>query len=276
MRKAWHISGLLLERYNLGEVTGEEKALVEAALAENPEDAERLAELRRSDAAIRGRDFASGRYFRRSGRGGRRRRSIRPFRPVLWSLGAAALVLFIALPFLGPRFFSSGFFGAPEDRIKGGAETTELRVYLKTDGETAALADQALLREGNTVQLAYTVDGRPGAGRYGVIFSIDGRSAVTLHYPPVLGADTRLVTGKWTLLEEAYTLDDAPDYEVFFFVVGGEPLDVPVVLSSARQLAGQFAGQLAGQFARNPEAALEQGRLVFKNYELKTVNLHKE
>jgi hypothetical protein len=269
MRKVAYVSGLLLERYNLGEVTGEERALVEAALAENPEEAERLAELRRSDAAIRGRDFASGGYFMRAG-GGRRRR--RPIRPVLWSLGAAALVLFVALPFVGVRFFSSGLFGVPGDRIKGGAETTELRVYLKTGGETAALADKAALREGSTVQLAYVVDGQPDTRRYGVIFSIDGRSAVTLHYPPVLGADTRLATGKWTLLEEAYTLDDAPDYEVFFFVVGGEPLDVPIILNSARQFAGQFAGQLAG----NPEAALEQGRSVFKNYELKTVNLHKE
>jgi hypothetical protein len=116
------------------------------------------------------------------------------------------------------------------------------------------------------------VDGQPDTRRYGVIFSIDGRSAVTLHYPPVLGADTRLVTGKWTLLEEAYTLDDAPDYEVFFFVVGGEPLDVPVILNSARRFAGQFAGQLA----LNPKTALEQGRSFFKNYELKTVNLYKE
>jgi hypothetical protein len=262
MKKAVQISAFLLERYNLGEVVGEEKALVETALAENPGLVERLAELRRSDAEIRSRDFASGRRFMRSGRGGPLKR---PLRPVLWSLGAAALVLFVALPFLQARFFSG-------DRIKGSAETMELRVYLKTDGETAALTDHAILREGNTVQLAYTVDGRPDAGRYGVIFSIDGRSAVTLHYPPVLGADTRLVTGRWTLLEEAYTLDDAPDCEVFFFVVGGEPLDVPVILSSARQFAGQFAGQLAG----NPEAALERSRSVFKNYEVKTVNLYKE
>jgi hypothetical protein len=253
MKESARISALLLERYNLGEVTGEEKALVEAALAEDPESAERLAALRRSDAEIR-RGFASGRYFISAGRGKARRR---PLRPVLWSLGAAALVLFIALPVLGPRLF-------PGDRIKGSAETTGLRVYLKTGGETAALADQAVLREGNTVQLAYSVDAQPDARRYGVIFSIDGRSAVTLHYPPVLGADTRLVTGKWTLLEEAYTLDDAPYYEVFYFVVGGEPLDVPAVLSSARQLAG------------DPEAAREQGPAVFRGCEVKAINLRKE
>ncbi|MDR1248385.1 MAG: hypothetical protein LBK63_03685 [Treponema sp.] len=268
MREALHISGLLLERYNLGEVTGEEKTLVEAALAEDPVLAERLAKLRRSDAEIRSRDFVSGRHFMRAGR---TRPLKRALRPILWSLGAAALVLFIALPFFGLGFFSSGS-GRFDDRIKGSAGTTELRVYLKTGSETAALADQAILREGNTVQLAYTVDDQPDTRCYGVIFSIDGRSAVTLHYPPVLGADTRLVTGKWTLLEEAYTLDDAPDYEVFFFVVGGEPLDVPVILNSARQ----FAGQLAGQFAGNPETALQQTPSVFKNYEVKTVNLRKE
>jgi hypothetical protein len=268
MKETLHISGLLLERYNLGEVTGEEQALVEAALAEDPENAARLAEIRRSDVDIR-RGFASGRYFIRAGRGGRHKR---PPRSILWGLGAVALALFIALPFFGPRFFPSGFFGAPGDRIKGGVEATALRVYLKTDGETAAPADQTALREGSTVQLAYAVDGRPDTRRYGVIFSIDGRSAVTLHYPPVVGADTRLVTGKWTLLEEAYTLDDAPDYEVFFFVVGGEPLDVPALLQAARQFAGRLAGQLAG----DPQAALEQSPSAFKNYELKTVNVRKE
>jgi hypothetical protein len=262
MKKALHISTLMLERYNLGEVTGEEKVLVEAALAENPENAERLGEIRRSDRDIRSRGFASPGHFTRTGGVRRRRRALRP---VLWSIGAAALVLFAALPFLGDRF-SSG------DRMKGSAETTELRVYLKTDGEAAALADQAILREGNTVQLAYAVKDQAEARRYGVIFSIDSRSAVTLHYPPVLGADTRLVTGKWTFLEEAYTLDDAPDYEVFFFVIGGEPMDVPVILKSARQLAGQFPEQPA----ENPEAALKKSPSVFKGWEVKTVNLRKE
>jgi hypothetical protein len=136
-------------------------------------------------------------------------------------------------------------------------------VYLKTGGEQTSLADRAVLHEGNTIQLAYTVNGRSGS-RYGVIFSIDGRSTLTVHYPYAAEADTRLVTGKRTLLEEAYTLDDAPDYELFFFVIGDEPLNVPEILDSAWQLA------------RSPETALERSLSVFKDYDIKTLTLCKE
>jgi hypothetical protein len=248
------VSVLMLERYNLGEVTGEEKALVEAALAGDAGLAERLGELRRSDADIRrgpaGLTAAGAKPRRRN-------RAEGPRLFLVWGLGAAALALFTALPL----FRAGQFSGLSGERIKGSADAVELRAYLKTEGEQAVPADQAVLREGNTVQLAYTVNGE---GRYGVIFSIDGRSAVTLHYPYAPGADTRLVTGKRTLLEESYTLDDAPDYEMFFFVIGDEPLDTPEILDSARYLA------------RNPQTALEQSRSVFEPYELKTLTLRKE
>jgi hypothetical protein len=103
-----------------------------------------------------------------------------------------------------------------------------------------------------------------GAGSYGVIFSIDGRSAVTMHYPYGLSQSTRLIPGKRIALDEAYTLDDAPDYEIFFFVVSSKPLDVSGILKSAEQLA------------RNPETALERSGAVFRGYEVKTLTLRKE
>jgi hypothetical protein len=253
------ISALMLERYNLDEVTGEERALIEAALIGDEDLAERLRELRKSDEAIRGKLGRKYRGLAGTGETGRRP----PSRPLVWSLCAAALVLFIALPFFR-ALGSGGFREIPAgDRIKGNADTAELRVYLKTGGEQVPLADQAVLREGDTVQLSYTVKGQSG-NRYGVIFSIDGRSTVTMHYPYAPGAETRLVTGKRAFLEEAYTLDDAPDYELFFFVIHDRPLDIPEILDSARQLA------------RNPETALERGSLVFKNYELETLTLRKE
>ncbi|MDR2759468.1 MAG: hypothetical protein LBB78_08805 [Spirochaetaceae bacterium] len=254
------VSALMLERYNLGEVTGEERNLIEAALIGDKGLAERLRELRQSDAEIRGK-LHWNRGLTRTGETTRRP----PVRLLVWSLCAAALVLFIALPFF--RILAPGgsreIPGAAGDRIKGNADTAELRVYLKTEGEQAPLVNQAVLREGDTIQLAYTVKDRSDS-RYGVIFSIDGRSTVIMHYPYVPDADTRLVTEKRTFLEEAYTLDDAPDYELFFFVIGDRPLDIPEILDSARQLA------------RNPETALDRGPLVFKNYELKTFTLRKE
>jgi hypothetical protein len=144
------VSALLLERYNLDEVTGEERGLVEAALIEDAGLAERLGELRRSDAAIR------GEHPWKNGAGKAARR---PPRPLVWGLCAAALTLCIALPFV--RIAASSAAG---DRIKGNAEGTELRAYLKTGEAQAPLADQAVLREEtlSSLPMRFRID--PAAG----------------------------------------------------------------------------------------------------------------
>jgi hypothetical protein len=246
-----------MERYNLGEVTGEEKQAVEAALVRDPRLKESLAAIRRSDGEIRDR-YPPERVLVRGWRGKRRRALLLP---LAWSAGIAALLLVIALPFFRSRFAS----GAPADRVKGGGNTgpAELSAFLKSNMPNAAdtgLRDQTVLYEGSTIQLAYKVKS-PG---YGVIFSIDGRSAVTLHFPYVLGQSARLIPGKRTALDEAYTLDDAPDYELFFFVVSDRPLDASGIMEAAEELA------------RDPDTALDRSAAVFGDYEVKTLTLRKE
>jgi hypothetical protein len=259
------ISGLMLERYNLGDIRAEEKRSVESAAASNRELAETLAELRRSDADIRGR-YPPERIIPEIRERARRYRRSRV--PLVWGLCAAALVLALVLPSLFTAGMRSG--EALTDRTKGAADSPEasgaalpaaLKVYLKTGSADVVIDEGAALRAGDTIQLAYAVS---GGERYGVIFSIDGRSAVTLHYPYTPDQSTRLVTGKETPLAEAYTLDDAPDFETFFFVIAGRPLDPRAILRDAEGLA------------RNPGTAVERSRPVLKGYELKTVTLRKE
>jgi hypothetical protein len=247
-------SDLILERYYLGEVTAEEKERIEAVLGVDPLLAERLAELRRSDGEIV-RRYAPEQIVPGI-RGKVRRASLKA--SAGWALCAAVLVLAVTLPVLvGLNRRATPL----ADRAKGG---TELSIYLKpgSPGSPAdlKLAENTALREGHTVQLAYMVEGE----RYGVIFSIDGRSVVTVHYPYGTGENGRLVSGKRTFLDEAYTLDDAPDYELFFFVIGDTPLDVADILKSAEELA------------RNPQTAPERSLRVFKGYEVKTFTLRKE
>jgi hypothetical protein len=253
MSESLHISTLMLERYNLGEITETEKESIETALMRDPRLAERLADMRRSDREIR--DRHSPEQFLARGA-----KKTRPFvRPLVWGIGAAALLLVIALPFLRTLFEA----GPLTDRAKGGmdANSAELSVFLESDpAADAPLTDQTVLRAGNTVQLAYRVS----ADSYGVIFSIDGRAAVTMHYPYGLRQSAQLTPGKRIALDEAYTLDDAPEYEIFFFVVSNKPLDVPAVLRSAEQLA------------RNPGTALERCGTVFRAYTVKTLTLRKE
>ncbi|MDR2402814.1 MAG: hypothetical protein LBD78_02170 [Spirochaetaceae bacterium] len=273
------ISILMLERYNLGDINDEEKRIVEAAVASDREVAKTLVELRQSDADIRGR-YPAGWILPKIRERARRSRYIwnragkyeeSPFFrnkvPLVWGLCAAALVLVVVLPSLSIALRQ---FGESLTDAKGSADVPEaswtalptaLSIYLKTGSIDVILDEGTALRAGNTIQLAYSVSGRE---RYGVIFSIDGRSAVTLHYPYAPGQSTRLVTGKETPLAEAYILDDAPDFEAFFFVIDSKPLDSQSILNDAQGLV------------RNPGTAVERSRLVFKRYKLKTVTLRKE
>jgi hypothetical protein len=254
------ISAFLLERYHIGEVNNEEKLCVEKALIQDPALAAALAGLARADQDFRQR-FPRERFFPAV-------QNVRHFRsPLVWGLGAAALILVIALPMF---VLMNSAQDTEITRIKGRGNSVELSVYLKGNsaGENVKLPDQTDIHMGNTVQLAYRIQPDVPGERYGVIFSIDGRSLVTLHYPFSAEQSTQLVSGKAVLLNEAYTLDDAPDYEIFFFVVRDKPLEVKNVLNTARQLALQMA--------KNPQAVLQQGNAAFKGCELQVLTLRKD
>jgi hypothetical protein len=241
------ISELTLERYCLGETSPTEHTAIEAAVASDEMLAARLAELKQSDKEIHDKYHAL--YLNFSFATRRRART----RRLAVGLCAAALALAVVVPAI--RLFNR--FSAPQmDRIKGG---NELRVYLKTDTGEATLARNMKLHEGNTIQLAYIVN----TEQYGVIFSIDGRSVVTPHYPDE-GQSTYLTVGRQIPLNEAYTLDDAPLYEIFFFITSGTPFDTEEILRSARILA------------QDPATAIERSASVFAPYNVKTVLVEKE
>jgi hypothetical protein len=264
------VSAFLLERYRIGEVTTKERKYVERALAEDSKLLASLVGLVHADSDFRQR-FPREHFFPSS-------RNVRvrlPRRlrvaPLALGICAAALILVTALPIIAMRFFTRTEIAEYGDRVKGAADA-ELSVYIKRglgdSAEVVRLPDQADIRPGNTVQLAYRVQPDIPGERYGVIFSIDGRSIVSMHYPYAFGQSTRLLSGRAVPLDFAYTLDDAPDYEIFFFVVGEKPLNPRNVLSKAEQLALRLAG--------NPQKALQEGLSAFRDYELKTLTLRKE
>ena len=69
-----------------------------------------------------------------------------------------------------------------------------------------------------------------------MIFSVDGRGSVTLHFPSGDRADTTLERGVHAL-EYGYELDDAPRFEKFLFVTSTQPLDVASLLEQAERKA---------------------------------------
>jgi hypothetical protein len=287
MSNSLRISDLLMERYNLGEVTAQEKQLVEDELKGSNCDAlgKKLADLKKSDADIKKRfskeivfakisidankttgETGGAEYYTKYGINNNADKSKinTKFSPVFGSYFkytkfaafAAAVIILLALPLLASRagiFKSSisnsgteiAFAENPNatERAKGNLQQqlqdSELTLFLKSSNAAIELENNAKVKEGDTVQLAYSVQNKC----YGVLFSIDGRGVVTLHYPSESNANnlnpesTELAAGKLTLLEEAYTLDDAPLYETFYFVTSLTPLNTNQVLSKAEIVA---------------------------------------
>jgi len=239
------VSNFMLERYRLGELLPEDRKALEEAFAMDENVRSRLIVLDESDRELRNRYPVE--FIDQSSRPPKMRYPGKwkrlPARLPKQGKIAVAILICFALPLVfylrvqsqaeahdipGPAY------GFSTDRAKGAVLShAELSVYLKSDSEIL-LSDQAVLGEGNTVQLAYTA---PVGECYGVIFSIDGRSEVTMHYPYRAGQSPLLVSGKRTFLSEAYTLDDAPFYEIFVMVVSEKPLNVEAVLLEAQSIA---------------------------------------
>lgn len=130
-------------------------------------------------------------------------------------------------------------------RIKG--LFPRLLLFRKRRGRIERLADGARARAGDLLQLGYMAAGN----RYGVVVSIDGGGAVTLHYPAQAEGEGALQPRGQHALDHAYELDDARSYERFFFVTSGdEPLPAQRVVDAAKQLAK------AGPAARHSDLPL--------------------
>jgi hypothetical protein len=254
------ISELLLERYCLDEVTRRERNLVETAMKTDPSIQERLNRVGESDRELRRIIHALPAAAEHG-----TQVQIRRGRPFLWGL-AAAVLLCVLLP--SAYAILSRTDAAGPDRIKGTAFTADraaLSLYLKRTGaadEALSLEDGAVLQEGDMVQLAYTAPA--GDEYYGVIFSIDGRSAVTMHYPYRREQPPVLISGKQTFLNEAYILDDAPDFEIFFMVVSGNPLNVEEILKTAEKLA------------LNPGNAPAESKAAFEGCDVEIIIIRKK
>ncbi|MDR0301649.1 MAG: hypothetical protein LBI04_04955 [Treponema sp.] len=268
------ISIFMLECYRLDELNPQDKKEVEDALAKDAGLRSALEELDKSDRELRLRYPASSVGIEELAFQKKRFTMAK----IKVSILAAAVLLCVLLPVFILNKKTTGITIVASidekdfqtDRPKGQLPTgSEIFIYLKGDTKEALhetdLHNRRLLHEGDTVQLAYTAPA--GAQYYGVIFSIDGRSVVTTHYPYLRGQSSLLVSGRQTFLDEAYTLDDAPDYEVFVFVVSEQPLDPNTVNAQAEKIAHK---------AGTAEQIKEISEEVFNACEIETITVLKK
>ncbi|HZI09827.1 MAG TPA: ActD-like protein [Myxococcus sp.] len=225
----------LLERIALGELPPEELAAARARLAEEPGGPERLAALEANSRATL-ETLPPARVAREVAARASRQEAPRPqwrLAPA-WGLvpALAAVALFVlARPSGDTRGGVEA--GMEETRIKGLAP--HLVVHRQAAGGPERLTDGAVAATGDVVQLAYVAAGRT----HGVILSVDGRGAVTLHAPDSGGAPAALASSGPHALPRAYELDDAPHFERFFFITADASFALEPVLAAARALAGR-------------------------------------
>jgi len=234
----------LLERYALGELPQERMDAVRRALAAEPDGAERLAALERSNASIlealpprvvaaavnaRAENAASGATSRGWFTG-------------LGMVAAAALALFVirgplldGTPSDGVDIIDDGPGELEETRIKG---PPMLLVHRLQGKETIQLDDEDAAKARDRLQISYVARD----GRYGLIASLDGNGVVTLHSGD--RSPIELDRNGKALLPHSYELDDAPAFERFFFIASDTPFDAAPVMDAIRDLDPKAANTL--------------------------------
>ena len=83
---------------------------------------------------------------------------------------------------------------------------------------------------GDLIQVFYRAAGKP----FGVIVSVDGRGTVTRHLPASGTRAVRLIQGDPVSLDYSYELDDAPNWERFYFLTANTSFDVRDVTRAAK------------------------------------------
>jgi hypothetical protein len=236
MAEKQKVSDLTLEQFHLGELSPSQERRVREELDRDDDLRNRLAAIVQSDEEIRAaypaerivplirqRAYPQPRPGRDDRRPGSRR-----LPTLAWAVPVAAVALvLLALPLM--------LRPSSETRLKGAGP--HLTVFRKTPAGAEELRAGSLARQGDVLQLTYVAAG----ARYGVIFSVDGRGALTWHLPAASngGSAPALNTRGAEPLANAYELDDAPGFERFLFVFSSSPFPVAEVQAAASRLAGQ-------------------------------------
>jgi hypothetical protein len=244
------VADVTLERYRLGELSGDEVRRIDRLLSRDESLRERLLALERSDEEIR-RSHPPDWLVRGIAERARQRRAPpergRVLSTVMWTV-PAALAAFVFLTFrVGGVWAPTGHppvnhqeNGAGDERAKG--DGTALVIYRRTDAGSETLSDGDVVRQGDRIRLAYRV----AEAGYGAILSIDGNGVVTLHLPVEGTRAEFLEPGKTVLLDRAFELDDAPRAEMFFLVTGRSAFDLaPAIDEVRRATAGGTHGSSA-------------------------------
>lgn len=254
---------LFIEKYRLNELTEEERRSFEKNYPDADELRERIEELEASDELILEKYPPEEMAAEIKLRAGSKVRSFRIIKFTAMA-AAAALVIVFGFSFYTPETSTGGLVEASEmvsaERVKG--LKPSLKIYRRSGESAEIMENRGMVMEHDLLQIEYIA----GSFRYGVIFSIDGRGTLTMHYPTYAGIAAELDQNGAILLPYAYELDDAPDFERFFFITGGSGFDIDEVLDAAYELASEGRSSRRG-FLDIPDSYYQTTILLRKGAE---------
>ncbi len=216
--KILKFSDLTLEKYLLGELDEEAMARVDSAVRESSSLRDKVATMRLENLNFH-HDFPISRLAEP----GKVRSNARTWLP----LAAAALLSGVVF-MTQTRHLPSEMEWT--ERSKG--LSTGISIYRKKGETLEKLAHGQRVKKGDLIQLSYSAERQI----YGIIFSLDDRGQVTLHYPENSGDAAKLEGGREVILPSAFELDDSPKYESFFLVTAGDNFTTGQILNDLKSL----------------------------------------
>ena len=246
------INDYVLERYVLGELPGKRTKEIKKCLKTDAQLREKIEEIKKSNREILSEyppDFVVPKILNRYNYNSRvvrdeKQEITRPipifFRRILYASPAFALALVVIILLFplqkGDVDFPRGD-GKDDILVKGMDDVdmskSQLLIHRKCTDHIELLQDGTRGKAGDLLQLAYVAVKES----YGVILSIDGNGNVTLHFPDKKNTPTSLEQDKKILLPNAIELDNAPEFERFFFLTSGLEINVEEILNKAKNLA---------------------------------------
>jgi len=160
------------------------------------------------------------------------RSALRLVLPTLAAASAAAVAIWFASPMriLREQDPANAPAVAVERILVKGAP--QLVIHRLDGAKTVRMSAKQEVAAGDRLQIEYNA----AEARYGIVFSVDGRGAVSLHHPSSTGESTALASGGAHALPFSYELDDAPGFERFFLVWSQTPIPTGAVLAAAARL----------------------------------------
>jgi hypothetical protein len=114
---------------------------------------------------------------------------------------------------------------SPSETVRLKGVTTQLGLYRKTESGSERLGDGDRAAEYDLILLQYQIEKQC----YGAVLSVDGWGTITMHVPDKGNGAVEMRPGRPHLMDHAYELDDAPNWEIFILVTSSAPFTIDVV-----------------------------------------------